>query len=137
MDEANFPYPSYVGDSICGYKTHFGNGATTANLGIYAHVTGKENIKINLKNRLYDLGRAKMGIVLGDYSQVGCNSTSDPGTFLAPRTIVYQLSRINKGFYGPNEILKNKPLEHGVIERVPLKEKGGDYYKGGRMDKEI
>ena len=25
MDKANFPHPSYVGDSICGYFTHFGN----------------------------------------------------------------------------------------------------------------
>lgn len=35
-------------------------------------------------------------------------------------TFVYQLSRINKGFYGPSEILKNKPLEKNVIERAPF-----------------
>ncbi|MCG2661491.1 MAG: hypothetical protein L6437_14750 [Kiritimatiellae bacterium] len=121
MNASNFPHPSYAGDSICGYKTHFGNQATTANLGIYAIVLGKENIKIKLNGKTYDLGRSKIGIILGDYSQVGCNSVSDPGTFLAPYTIVYQLSRINKGFYGPSEILKNKPLEKGVIEKVPFK----------------
>jgi len=121
MDEANFPHPSYAGDSICGYKTHFGNQATTANLGIYAIITGKENIKIKLNGQKYDLGRPKIGIILGDYSQVGCNSVSDPGTFLAPYTIVYQLSRINKGFYGPSEVLKNKPLEKNIIERAPFK----------------
>lgn len=121
MDEANFPHPSYVGDSICGYKTHFGNQATTANLGIYAIVLGKENVKINLDSKIYDLGRPKIGIILGDYSQVGCNSVSDPGAFLAPYTIVYQLSRINKGFYGPREVLKNKPLEKNIIERASLK----------------
>jgi len=121
MDEANFPHPSYVGDSICGYKTHFGNQATTANLGIYAIVLGKENVKIKLNEQIYDLGRPKIGIILGDYSQVGCNSVSDPGSFLAPYTIVYQLSRINKGFYGPQEVLKNKPLEKNVIERAPFK----------------
>lgn len=121
MDKANFPHPSYVGDSLCGYKTHFGNQATTANLGIYAIVLGKENVRIKLNGQTYDLGRPKIGIILGDYSQVGCNSVSDPGAFLAPYTIVYQLSRINKGFYGPSEILKNKPLEKNIIERVPLK----------------
>lgn len=121
MDEANFPHPSYVGDSICGYKTHFGNQATTANLGIYAMVFGKENVRIKLNDQIYDLGRPKIGIILGDYSQVGCNSVSDPGAFLAPHTIVYQLSRINKGFYGPSEVLKNKPLEKNIIERAPLK----------------
>jgi len=27
MDEASFPHQCYVGDSICGFRTHFGNGA--------------------------------------------------------------------------------------------------------------
>ena len=121
MDKANFPHPSYVGDSLCGYNTHFGNQATTANLGIYAIVFGKTNVKMKLLGKTYDMGRPKIGIILGDYSQVGCNSVSDPGAFLAPYTIVYQLTRINKGFYGPSEVLKNKPLENKIIERGPLK----------------
>ena len=70
--------------------------------------------------KAYDLGGPKLGIILGDFSQVGCNSVADPGTFLAPYTIVYQLTRINKGFYGPNVLLKNKPIEHGVVEITPL-----------------
>ena len=121
MDEANFPHPSYVGDSLCGWKTHFGNQATTANLGIYYHVGGKGNITIGIDGKTYDLGVYKLGIIMGDLSQVGCNSVSDPATFLGPRTIVYQLSRINKGFYGPNEVLKNKPIEHGIVERSGFK----------------
>jgi len=59
-------------------------------------------------------------VILGDFSQVGCNSVADPGTFFAPYTIVYQLTRVNRGFYGPNVLIKNKPMEHGVIEIVPL-----------------
>ncbi|GAF85929.1 unnamed protein product, partial [marine sediment metagenome] len=93
--------------------------ATTANLGIFA-VLAREGIVIALDGKKYDLGRPKLGIVMGDYSQVGCNSVSDPGTFLAPWTITYQLTRLNRGFYGPNEVLKNKPMEHGIIERSPL-----------------
>ena len=120
MDECEFPHPSYLGDSICGYHTHFGNQATTANLGIYSAVFGKKNVTIVDDDVLYDLGRPKIGMILGDYSQVGCNSVSDPGVFLGPNTIVYQLSRINKGFYGPGEVLKNKPMENRIIERSPL-----------------
>ncbi len=118
MDESDFPHPSYLGDSICGYKTHFGNQATAANVNIFG---GKENIKINVNGEKIDLARRKIGIIMGDYCQVGCNSVSDPGTFLFPRTIVYSLTRIKSGVYGPNEILKNKPLEHGVIERTEFK----------------
>jgi hypothetical protein len=40
---------------------------------------------------------------------------------LLPHTIVYALTRINAGIYGPHEVLKNKPMEHGVIERAPLR----------------
>ena len=123
MDKANFPHPSYVGDSLCGYMTHFGNQATAANLGIFEGVRipeERKSIIIACNGKSYDLGKPKMGVCLGDYSQVGCNSVADPATFLKPLTIVYALTRITKGFYGPNEVLKNKPLEFGVIERAPL-----------------
>jgi hypothetical protein len=124
MNKANFPHPSYLGDSLCGYMTHFGNQATSANVGIFAGLVESDKRKsllINCDGNTYDLGRPKFGICMGDYSQVGCNSVSDPATFLKPYTIAYSLTRISKGFYGPNEILKNKPLEHGIIERSPFK----------------
>ncbi|MFQ6034566.1 MAG: hypothetical protein ACE5NM_01805 [Sedimentisphaerales bacterium] len=124
MNKANFPHPSYLGDSLCGYMTHFGNQATTANLGIFAGLVEPAKRKaliIKCNGKAYDLGKPKMGVCMGDYSQLGCNCVTDPGTFLKPYTISYALARISKGFYGPNEILKNKPLEHGIIERSPYK----------------
>ena len=68
-----------------------------------------------------DLGRRKLGAVLGDECQLGCSSVTEPGALLASRTFVYPLTRLPKGAYGPNELVKNKPLEHGVIERGPLR----------------
>ena len=102
MDVATFPHPSYLGDGLCGYMTHFGNQGTAANLGIYEGVRERDkrqNIKLRVGGKTYDLGSPKMGVCLGDFSQVGCNSVTDPGTFLAPYTIVYALTRVNKGFY--------------------------------------
>ena len=120
MNKGNFPHPGYLGDSLCGYNTHFGGGAESANLGILA-VVSRDNIVLEIDGKKYDTGRPKIGIIMGDNAQCGCNSVTDPGTFLAPWTITYQLCRISKGFYGPRELLKNKPLEHGIIERTPLK----------------
>ena len=123
MNKANFPHPSYLGDSACGYMTHFGNQATAANLGIYEGLRDpdkRKNLVLKVDGKAIDLGKPKMGICMGDFSQMGCNSVSDPGTFIGPYTIAYQLTRLTRGFYGPHEVLKNKPLEHGVIERVPL-----------------
>ena len=54
--------------------------------------------------------------VLGDRCQLGCNSVTDPGTFLAPNTHAYPLSRLRAGVYGPGEILKPRQ----VVERAPL-----------------
>ncbi|MCD6364779.1 MAG: hypothetical protein J7M14_02780, partial [Planctomycetes bacterium] len=127
MNQANFPHPSYLGDSACGYMTHFGNQATTANIGVMAGLVDPSRQKplvIQCDGNDYDLGKAKMGMCMGDFSQVGCNSVSDPGTFLKPYTIAYSLTRLSKGIYGPREILKNKPMEHGVIERAPLRSLG-------------
>ena len=124
MDRGNFPHPSYVGDSLLGYRTHFGNQATAANVGIYEglrELDERKNLCIRVEGAAYDLGKPKMGICMGDFSQMGCNSVSDPGTFLRPYTIAYSLTRLRKGFYGPHEVLKNKPMEHGVIERTALK----------------
>ena len=125
MDKTNFPHPCYIGDSICGYNTHFGNQVTAANLGIFAGIKDSDkqkNLVFKIDHKRYDIGRRKMGVVLGDFSQIGCSSVADPGTFLAPYTIAYPLTRIGKGFYGPYEILKNKPMEHGVIERVSMRD---------------
>ena len=123
MDKANFPHPSYLGDSLCGYMSHFGNQATAANLGIYEGVRERDkrkSLKLRFGGKVYDLGSPKMGVCLGDFSQIGCNSVADPGTFMQPYTIVYALTRLDKGSYGPHEVLKNKPMAHGVIERVSL-----------------
>lgn len=121
MDKANFPHPSYQGDSLLGYNTHFGAGAVTANIGIFAGLVEsgrRAPLVVRCAGNSYDLGRPKMGMCMGDYSQVGCQSVSDPGTFLKPYTIAYSLCRISKGFYGPYEILANKPMDSGVIERT-------------------
>ncbi|OGS27298.1 MAG: hypothetical protein A2297_00435 [Elusimicrobia bacterium RIFOXYB2_FULL_48_7] len=123
LDKGNFPHPSYLGDSICGYMSHFGNQVTAANLGIYEGLKDADkrtNLVFRLGGKSYDIGTPKMGVVAGDFCQIGCSSTTDPGTFLMPHTISYTLTRISKGFYGPNEILKNKALEKGIIERSPF-----------------
>ncbi|OGS21742.1 MAG: hypothetical protein A3J83_02195 [Elusimicrobia bacterium RIFOXYA2_FULL_40_6] len=120
MNDCQFPHTCYVGDSILGYGTHFGNQATSANFGIIAGIISK-TITLKIDDKNYDLGRNKIGIIMGDYAQVGCNAVSDPGTFLLPYTIVYSLVRIPKGIYGPKEILKNKSFEKGITEIAKLK----------------
>ena len=112
LDEANFPHPSYLGDSICGYNTHMGNEATAANLGIYQGIRDRDkriNLQVKINDKWYDLGRSKMGVVLGDKTQLGCETFVDPGTLLGPRSVSYGLAYIKSGYYPPGTIFKTRP----------------------------
>lgn len=120
LDEAELCHPGYCGDSICGYKSHFGNQVTTANLNLFYN-SSDANLCIEDGGVRYDTGRKKIGVILGDWSQLGCSSVTDPCTLIQPRTIVYPLARLAKGIYGPNAIVKNKPMQKGVLEIVPIR----------------
>jgi len=119
MNDANFPHPSYLGDSVCGFRTHFGNQVTAANFGIFQGLREHDkqtNLVIAVEGVRYDLGRVKMGVVLGDLSQVGCSSVIAPGTLIGPRCVAYGLCSIDRGVYDAGTLFKNKPIGANVIE---------------------
>jgi hypothetical protein len=118
LDDAELCHPGYCGDSICGFKSHFGNQVTTANLGLLS----ESNLLIAVDGITYDTGRRKAGVILGDGSQLGCSSVTDPCTLIQQHTVVYPLTRLSKGIYGPSVLIKNKPMEKGVLEVVPLRQ---------------
>ncbi|CAE7680142.1 unnamed protein product, partial [Symbiodinium microadriaticum] len=123
MDKAELAHPGYAGDSLIGYKGHFGCQALTANLGLFGNqlsvsLPGEE--ASHARPVRVRLGRRKVGAILGDFAQLGCSSVTDPATFLAPRTVTYTLCRLSSGFYGPDEIIKNKPEEAGALQRIRL-----------------
>jgi acetyltransferase-like isoleucine patch superfamily enzyme len=49
--------------------------------------------------------RKKMGAMLGDFVEVGCNSVLNPGTVIGPRSNVYPLSSV-RGTVPANSIYK-------------------------------
>ncbi|MFC1607206.1 hypothetical protein ACFL47_04475 [Candidatus Latescibacterota bacterium] len=113
MDNVNFPHPSYLGDSICGYNTHFGNQATAANLGIFQGLRAPEkrkNIVMKIGGIFYDIGLVKMGVIMGDNTQIGCNSVLAPGTVLGRDCVAYALTCFERGAYPPSTLFKNKPV---------------------------
>jgi UDP-N-acetylglucosamine diphosphorylase / glucose-1-phosphate thymidylyltransferase / UDP-N-acetylgalactosamine diphosphorylase / glucosamine-1-phosphate N-acetyltransferase / galactosamine-1-phosphate N-acetyltransferase len=119
MNDANFPHPSYLGDSICGFNTHFGNQVTAANLGIFQGLRARAkrtNVVIPIDGARYDLGVVKMGVVMGDYAQIGCSSVVAPGTLIGPKCIAYGLCNIDRALYDANTLFKNKAMESKVVE---------------------
>ncbi|KAJ0411003.1 hypothetical protein ATCC90586_007157 [Pythium insidiosum] len=117
LDRAELCHPGYCGDSICGARSHFGNQVTTANLNLFTSGAVLVDVEQADGRRVrYNTGRRKIGVVLGDDSQLGCSAVTDPCTLLLPRTVAYPLARLSKGVYGPDVIIKNKPMEKGVLE---------------------
>ena len=102
FNNVQVPHYNYVGDSILGYKSHLGAGAITSNVKsdktAVAVVTGDGRIEPGLK---------KFGAMVGDCTEVGCNSVLCPGTVLGKNCTVYPLSRV-RGYVPENRIYKSE-----------------------------
>lgn len=102
FDGVQVPHFNYVGDSILGYKSHLGAGAVTSNV-----KSDKSEVKIRMGGLAVETGRKKLGAILGDYVEVGCNSVLCPGTIVGQHTNIYPLSRV-RGVIPENSIFKSE-----------------------------
>lgn len=84
LNHAQAAHFSYVGDSIIGNHVNLGAGVKLANL-----LFSKKSIKIPLGELSIDTKRRKLGAILGDYAQIGCNSVTNPGTVLCKYACVH------------------------------------------------
>jgi len=107
---AHAPHFNYVGDSILGRNVNLGAGTKLSNLTVVSvkdPVTGKRpTIKLAVEERILDTGLAKLGAILGDGVQTGCNSVLNPGVLIGPRTLVYANASLPKGIYPADTIIK-------------------------------
>jgi bifunctional UDP-N-acetylglucosamine pyrophosphorylase/glucosamine-1-phosphate N-acetyltransferase len=74
---------NYVGDSIISDNCLFGAGATTANFRF-----DEKNVKAMVNGKKVDSGANKLGVIMGDNSKVGINSSLAPGVKVGPYSIV-------------------------------------------------
>ncbi len=101
---------AYVGDSILGYHVNLGAGTKLANLQLRspaAQETGTApSIKITIGEEPRDTGLAKLGAVLGDHVEIGCNAVTSPGTLVGRGSWIYPCVNVRKGYYPPDCIIK-------------------------------
>ncbi|MDY3846462.1 MAG: UDP-N-acetylglucosamine pyrophosphorylase [Eubacteriales bacterium] len=100
FDDVQIPHYNYVGDSVLGYKSHMGAGSIASNVR-----SDKKNITIHAEDRTMDTGMRKIGTMLADFVEVGCNSVLCPGSMIGKNSIVYPLSRV-RGTVPPDSIYK-------------------------------
>ena len=91
LDDAQAPHFNYVGDSILGNKVNLGAGVVCANLRL-----DHGEVIVKIDKNLYKTGLKKFGAILGDRSQIGCNSVLNPGILLRKQTCLKGCSSIQK-----------------------------------------
>ena len=89
FDGVQVPHYNYVGDSILGYKSHMGAGSITSNV-----KSDKTLVVIKNGEERIETGRKKVGAILGDHVEVGCNSVLNPGTVIGRNTSIYPTSSV-------------------------------------------
>ncbi len=89
FDCVKAPHFNYVGDSILGFNAHLGAGCILSNVKCdHSPVTvrcGVERVDTDMK---------KLGALVGDYAELGCNAVLNPGAVVGKRSTVYPLSSV-------------------------------------------
>ncbi len=101
FDNVQVPHYNYVGDSILGYRSHMGAGSITSNV-----KSDKTLVVVKDGTEKQETGLKKMGAMLGDFVEVGCNSVLNPGTVIGRNTNIYPTSCV-RGVIPANSIFKD------------------------------
>ena len=118
MNQSEVAHFNYVGDSIVGSYVNLGAGSKLANLQLRTQQEKNNGLIYPIKVNLGSEGRTntkmkKLGSVLGDYVEIGCNSVISPGTFIGKCCWVYPNLNVAKGFYKPKRMITAKSLQNG------------------------
>ena len=115
FNRCKVPHFNYVGDSILGCQVHLGAGAILSN---YRLIRGKVNVLLDGKK--IKTAMEKFGALVGDRTEIGCNSVLQPGTIIGKDCVLY--SNINFGGVLPASRLVKSKNELIVVAR----EENGD-----------
>ena len=102
FDNVQTPHYNYVGDSVLGYKAHMGAGSITSNV-----KSDKTLVVVKAEEEQIETKRKKVGAMLGDCVEVGCNSVLNPGTIIGRHSNVYPTSSV-RGVIPANAIFKKE-----------------------------
>lgn len=101
LDDAKAGHFAYVGDSILGNDTNLGAGTKLANLRFM-----RGDVQVRTPGGIVSTGLRKLGAVLGDQAQTGCNSVTNPGTLLGRKSIVLPNTTAPSGFHRESSIIR-------------------------------
>lgn len=83
LNGVQVPHFSYVGDSVLGNRAHLGAGVILSNLRL-----DQKPVTIHVEGKAYPTGLRKLGSLIGDGAEVGCNAVLNPGVVLGRAALV-------------------------------------------------
>lgn len=101
LNEAHAAHFAYVGDSILGNGINLGAGTKCANLKLR-----NDLILVHDGDNVISTGLRKLGAIVGDRSQLGCNSVTNPGTIIGKDVLCYPCINLG-GVIPSNSIVKS------------------------------
>ncbi len=102
LNDAKAGHFAYLGDSILGTDANLGAGTKLANL---KFTTG--NVSIKTPEGVIDTGLRKFGAILADKVQTGCNSVTNPGTLIGPRSMILPNTTAPSGLHKGTCIIRD------------------------------
>lgn len=120
LENAAAPHFAYVGDSILGQRVNLGAGTKLSNVGITSRAAPdapRRNILLHCDGVTHDSGLSKLGAILGDDVETGCNCVTNPGVLIGPRSLVYALTSLAPGCYPPDCIIKLRQTQRRIVRR--------------------
>lgn len=102
FNKVQVPHYNYVGDSILGYRSHMGAGSITSNV-----KSDKTLVTVKGEGIHLETGLKKMGAMLGDFVEIGCNSVLNPGTVIGKNSNIYPTSMV-RGVIPSDSIYKKR-----------------------------
>lgn len=118
LDFASATHLVYVGDSILGNRVNVAAGVKCANLRF-----DRKGISVVIDDKKVKTGLMKFGAVIGDRSQIGCNTVLNPGTLIGRESICYPLLNVH-GYIPPRSRIKGAfewtvdPIQERALERI-------------------
>ncbi len=121
MNHTEAGHFNYIGDSIIGSYVNLGAGSRLANVQLRSADEKRNNyikpIQISLGAEIIDTGMEKLGAVIGDNVELGCNAVICPGALIAKDVWVYPSLTVSKGYYPAGTLLIPKDRKPRSIQK--------------------
>jgi len=111
MNHSEMGHFNYIGDCVIGSYVNLGAGTKLANLKFRQAADKKAvafpEIAFLLEGKKVKTGRSKLGAIIGDHCELGCNSVTSPAVLLGRECWVLPNLTVAAGYYKPKTFIRS------------------------------